>query len=215
MYRSRLRTLKQAYEIAARENKKYDDTVRRIEETRELISREEKLLADLQQLGAIITAKENQWRRHILDQLESEIDTELAAVFPTDNYSVKLEARVLRGKIHIETTVSSAHSGRIPGSIQNTQGTLFQEIVSFSALVAVMDLLGVRTVYIDEAFAGASKENQDNINALLRRVQELGIDVVIISQSNYFEGLEANVLILSRSLDNKTSIRQVSNIGSE
>ena len=159
MYADRMRTLSRAYNSAERSNKLY---VQAMEENA-LQRQQLDFLAGLQEqiktLDLAITSKESEWREAILSTLEAEIVDCLAYVYPTDGYNVKLSTKVLRGKIHIEAKVKSTFADEIPGRIQRTQGRLFQQVVSFAALIGVMTLLGINTIYIDEAFSGSSKRN--------------------------------------------------------
>ena len=99
--------------------------------------------------------------------------------------------------------------GDFPGKISGTQGRLFQQVVSFAGLIGVMSLLGIKTIYIDEAFSGSAKKNIGKLNRLLLHLKERGFNLVIIAQDIAMaEGLPANRMLLSRSVDNKTTIIQ-------
>lgn len=209
MYSDRVRTLSKAYRAAERANKTYTD----FSEQQALEEQQLTFLIGMQNqlslLDKAITEKESEWRKSVLSVLETEIITDLSYVFPDDGYNVKLVPRVLRGKIHIVATVSSTFSGELPGKIRGTQGRFFQQVVSLAALVGVMDLLGIKTVYIDEAFSGASKRNIKKLNSLLSSLQQRGFNIVMIAQdASMADGISANRLFLQRSLDNKTSILQ-------
>ena len=98
----------------------------------------------------------------------------------------------------------------MPGELSDSQGCLFQQVVSFAALVGIMDLLRVNTVYVDEAFSGVARANIEKITALLNMYQQRGYNIVLIIQDDSVaKSVEANTLMLSRSLDNKTTVLQV------
>lgn len=167
------------------------------------------LHVQIDSLSKSITQRESEWRESILSMLEAEITADLARVYPTDGYRVKLSSRVLRGKIHIDAKVYSFATNEIPGKIRGTQGRLFQQVVSFAALKGVMTLLGVKTLYVDEAFSGSSKRNIKKLNGLLAALQEQGHNLVLIAQdTSMADGIPANRLFLSRSIDNKTMLQQ-------
>lgn len=209
MYSERLRTLSRAYAAAERNNKLYNDA--KLNQSLKL-GQVEFLLGTQEQLKALdlaITKQESDWRSGVLSVLEAEITKDLAFVYPADGYSVKLHSKVVRGKVHISASVQSTFSSDLPGRIQKTQGRLFQQIVSFSAMIGVMSLLGIKTVYMDEAFSCASKRNIDKLNALLSSLDERGYTLIVIAQdTSMAEGLDANRLFLSRSIDNKTTVVQ-------
>lgn len=209
MYGARMRTLSRAYKAAERNNKFFTDAL----EQQILQEKQLDFLVGLQEqlktLDLGITTEESKWREAILSILETEIVTDLAYVFPNDGYNVKLTPRVLRSKIHIEASVSSTFSGDLPGRIRGTQGRIFQQVVSFAALIGVMSLLGIDTVYEDEAFSGSSKRNVKKLNSLLLSLKKRGFNLILIAQdTSMADGIDANRLILHRSLDNKTTVLQ-------
>lgn len=209
MYAQRIGVLRSACRLIERNNKQYLENLAALDEAKLQLSRISSIIEKLKALDTTVAKTEQEWRKGILSYLEDSISDYLAIAFPEDGYQIALEAVVLRGKIHIETSIKSYAFELIEGSIRETQGCFFQEIVSFAALVSISRLLGIKTVYVDEAFSGASPENFIKLNKLLQRVKEQGVNLVLISQSNYFEGISGNFLHLQRSLDNQTIVRQV------
>lgn len=212
MYQERLRTLTRAYSTARKNNAMYKEAVAKVDI---LLSQREYLYTLQEQLKDFnlrVTEEESLWRQAVLGVLEAEILEALAQVYPTDGYVVKLSTKVSRGKIHVISTVQSLFTDTIPGSIAGTQGRLFQQVVSFGALVGVMMLIGVKTIYEDEAFSGSSKKNIQKLNGLLQLLKDKGYNLIMIAQDKSMaNGLEANRLFLERSTDNKTTVyREVS-----
>lgn len=209
MYSDRLRTLVRAYRNAKRNNDAYSEALSNKAEADARLSYAKGIAVSLSMLNAIIAQQENIWQESVLRKLEAEIMQALAYVYPEDGYSVELSTRVLRGKVHVEGVVRSYFTNMMPGELADSQGCLFQQIVSFAALIGLMDLMKVSTVYIDEAFSGVAKANIGKINSLLRMYQERGINIILIAQDmSIASGIPANTLVLERSLDNKTTIHQ-------
>lgn len=207
MYSARLKTLSRAYKRAEESNSAYLDALNRQRELETQLNFLAGLHEQLKTFSLAVADKEREWRDAVLAVLSSEISNDLSYVYPSDGYQVNLSARVLRGKIHIEATVTSTFAKDFPGKIKGTQGRLFQQIVSSSSLVNIMRMVGVQTIYVDEAFSGSAKKNMGKLNKLLQSFEERGLNMVIIAQdSSMADGLKANRLILSRSLDNKTTI---------
>lgn len=213
----RFKTLEKAYKFAAKNNRVYEETQSSIQGIEKQIQYLESLSGAVKILTALIVEQEEQWQRNILDTFEDEIREDLSFVFPEDGYSVNLSSRVLRGKIHIDAYASSYFAGAMRGEISETQGRLFQQVVSFAALVCIMKIMGVNTIYVDEAFSGVATENISKVNALLASLSERGYNIILIAQNmDMAANLYANVLTLSRSLDNQTTVktqRKVSNSG--
>lgn len=209
MYTARLRTLTRAYNNAERGNSLYNDALQKQSLHQEQVNFLVGLSEHLKSLDLAIAGQESAWRESVLSVLSSEIVNDLAFVYPSDGYQVNLSAKVSRGKIHISATVTSTFAKDFPGKIKGTQGRLFQQVVSFSTLIGVMDLLGVKTIYMDEAFSGSAKKNIDKLNKLLLSLEQRGFNLVIIAQDiTMAEGIPANRMFLSRSIDNKTTISQ-------
>lgn len=210
MYADRLRGLEKAYKLAAKENDSFLQTKSEIDYIKSQLLYVGGLASGLSMLDAIIAKQENDWQEFVLRKLEAEITQALAFVYPSDGYKVSLQARVLRGKIRIEGSVSSYFTKNMPGELSDSQGCLFQQIVSFAALVGIMGLVNVGTIYVDEAFSGVAKNNIDKINSLLKMYQERGFNIILIAQDvSIANGILANTLFLTRSVDNKTSIMQI------
>lgn len=209
MYSARLRTLSRAYSSAARNNALYMDARDKQSLYQAQVDFLNGMAEHLKTLDLAITKQEGEWRDSVLAVLSSEIANDLAFVYPEDGYQVTLSSRVLRGKIHINATVTSTFAKDFPGKIRGTQGRLFQQVVSSSALIGVMSLLGINTIYMDEAFSGSSKKNVKKLNKLLLHLKERGFNLILIAQDlTMAEGLPANRMFLSRSIDNKTTIVQ-------
>lgn len=209
MYADRIKVLTKAYRGLAKSNKAYDDSSKRKLRYQKQLDFLTGMNAQVKALDSFISEEEGLWRKSVLSALEAEIIEDLAWVFPFDGYRVALDTKVSRNKIHIEATVNSVASKTLPGGMDSTQGRLFQQVVSFAALIGVMSLLGIKTVYIDEAFSGSSKKNIGKLNGLLKHIGERGFNIIMIAQDTAMaNGIAANYLYLQRSVDNKTTIRQ-------
>lgn len=209
VYSERLAMLERSYKRAEKNNETYDAALK----NQKRLSAQLTFLNGMQELirtfNLAVTQKESEWRDGVLGVLSSEIADNLAFVYPSDGYQVSLTSRVSRGKIHIDVSVTSTFAKDFPGKIKGTQGRLFQQVVSFSSLHGVMNLLGVKTVFIDEAFSGSAKKNIKKLNRLLLSLAERGFNLVMIAQDiTMAEGLPANRMFLSRTVDNKTIIVQ-------
>ena len=210
MYSERVKVLRAAYQSVHRLNQQVKAAETELKKCEAQLSYVNGLASGLKMLETLIVYQEEQWRYSILRSLEAIITEYLSFVYPDDGYTVTLTSRVLRGKVHIEAQVNSYFLGGALGEVDASQGRLFQQLVSFAALIGISQILGVNTVYIDEAFSGVSRQNVEKVNALLRHIQTKGINLILIAQDPAMaDNIDANVLLLSRSLDNKTSIQRL------
>ena len=209
MYLERFNTLARAYRAEARNNAAYEEAMSSLAKHRLELRYIQGLEGALQKLSALIVGKESEWQDKVLRMLEAEIMEYLSIVYPNDGYVVQLSCRVLRGKVHVDAKVTSYFASTMPWSVADTQGRLFQQIVSFAALECVMRILGADTIYVDEAFSGSSEENVQLVNRLLMAAQSKGRNVIMIAQNHAVAaGIDANVLYIERSIDNKTTVQQ-------
>ena len=205
----RLNLLKKAYTRMKKDNERYGELLKELAGVKEILIDLDKLSEECKILNSVILSTEEMWRDATLRKIEEEISWALSVVFPSDGYEVSLRVRTLRGKLHLSATVTSFN---IPNSslvIKKTQGRLFQQVVSIASVVAIMDMLGVRTIYIDEAFSGASPANIILAGDMLMAWVERGFNLVIIAQNlNIIRSADANIFRLSRTAYNQTIIEQ-------
>ena len=154
----------------------------------------------------IIANSEKEWRDAITQLLEAEINKNLTLIFPADNYHISLDYEVVRNKIHLKPRISSKDFEKI--KIDKSQGRLLTQVASASAVIAIMKLQGINTIYIDEAFSGSSKENLEKIGGMIAEILNDNINLVIIVQhSNIAANLpDAHIYHFSRSILNETTI---------
>lgn len=208
-YANRVAALIKTYKVLEKNNNTFKETHRELEKIEAKLGYVRGLGGALSVLERLIIQQQAEWQDSILRMLESEISEALATVYPEDGYTVSLTARLVRGKIHVEGSVKAYFMAEFPGAISDSQGRLFQQIVSFAALMVVMRILQVNTVYVDEAFSGASMDNASRVNRLLKVYASRGANLIIIAQNGEIaDGIPANVLNLERSVDNITSVTQ-------
>lgn len=205
----RLNLLKKTYTRMKKDNERYEELLKELTDVKEILIDLDKLSEECKILNSVILSTEEMWRDAMLRKIEEEISWALSVVFPSDGYEVSLGVRTLRGKLHLSATVTSFN---IPNSslvIKKTQGRLFQQVVSIASVIAIMDMLGVRTIYIDEAFSGASPSNITLAGDMLMAWVERGFNLVIIAQNlNIIRSADANIFRLSRTAYNQTIIEQ-------
>lgn len=209
MYTKRLKSLKKAMNVLEKNNQLY---IKYTHDKNQLSRKCEfayNMRGALQTLAIVIAEGEKQWRDGILKKIEDEIAQALAFIYPEDGYRVTLTSRILRGKLHIDSYVSSMSLSKVTGRMKRTQGMLFRQIVSMSAIICIMELQGIKTVYIDEAFSGASKKNMLRARKLVQWYAERGINLIVIAQDPAVSAdLNSNTLYIRREYPNVTVIEQ-------
>lgn len=207
LYVNRLEALYKVYKNLRKQNKFFTDLLDTVNNQERQLDFLFGLHIQIKKFNLAVVQKESDWRAAVLSVLEAEINNDLNFVFPDDGYRAVLDTYVSRGKIQIDVAIASYHTNSMTGRLDKMQGRLFQQVVSFAALIGVMTLLNIKTVYIDEAFSGSSKLNIKKLNSLLSDIKERGFNIVMIAQDGTMaEGIDANIILLERTLDNKTIV---------
>lgn len=207
-YLSRFQTLEKAYQSIDRMNELYRTTKENIERYSIKLERVQLLQYFLKRSKNIIAHGEKEWRDAITQLLEAEINKNLTLIFPTDNYHISLDYDVVRNKIHLKPRISSKDFDKI--KINKSQGRLLTQIASVSAVIAILKLQGINTIYIDEAFSGSSKENLEKVGSMIAEILEDGINLIMIVQNSSIATnlTNAHIYHFSRSALNETTIKE-------
>lgn len=213
MYIDRLNTCTKLYKRVVKQNEHYlklDSNKSRIESNLNAIRR---YLQDERELSSYILSAESEWRSAIVKTLEDTITVALSMVFPYDGYTAELDLRPYRSKLKIDASISSYNlNSNTKLSIKGSQGRLLQQILSFSAIITMMKVLGINTIYVDEAFSGASVKNLTRVSDLIAYIASTGVNMVIITQNEAMipQSINPTIYFLTRSEDNKTTVEVLS-----
>lgn len=132
-------------------------------------------------LKSRIIKENDEFRSRRLQHLNEVITDGVADVFPEK----KLKAEVLcnfkrKDKIKLQLTDETGHV-ILP---HIGKGKLMQYLISFSAVCGIAESLGVKNVYIDEAFGVASQNNLSIIGDIIaRKISEGGMQMILVSQN--------------------------------
>ena len=207
-YLSRFQTLDKAYRNIEKMNELYKVTKENIEKYNIKLERIHTLQYFLKRSKNIIAHGEKEWRDAITQLLEAEINKNLTLIFPSDQYRISLDYEVVRNKIHLKPRISSKDFEKI--KINKSQGRLLTQIASVSAVIAIMKLQGIQTIYIDEAFSGSSKENLEKVGNMIAEILKEGINLTMIVQNTSIAANlpNAHIYHFSRSILNETTISE-------
>ena len=200
----RINNISKIASVLENSNKQYKETESKLLQQKERSESLGSLFSLLHALEKDIKVGEKEWRDWAVKDLENNINTCLAIVFPDDKYCIHLDVSTKYGKVRLFTSVTS-NCVQDKLTIKGTQGRLFQQTVTFGAILAFMKFVGTNTIYIDEAFSGTSQSNWDKVEALLQYALNNGANIVMISQ-NADIGLPANVYSFSRDTENCSHI---------
>lgn len=206
-YVQRLNVLEKAFNRIEYSNKEYIRISQEIKSATRKLQLISNLSGNVRALVDTITVSEKQWRTAILSIIECEISKYLSFIYPEDNYNICLDCSIKYGKIKVNATVSSNSFNSLKVT---TQGRLFKQIVSLATVSSIMKLKGIKTIYLDEAFSGASKENMALMGRIIAEMVSDGMKLVLIVQHE--DLIPGNVnwhsIYLTRGQSNCTTIKE-------
>ena len=206
-YVQRLNVLEKAFNRIEYSNKEYIRISQEIKSATRKLQLISNLSGNVRALVDTITVSEKQWRTAILSIIECEISKYLSFIYPEDNYNICLDCSIKYGKIKVNATVSSNSFNSLKVT---TQGRLFKQIVSLATVSSIMKLKGIKTIYLDEAFSGASKENMALMGRIIAEMVSDGMKLVLIVKHEYL--IPGNVnwhsIYLTRGQSNCTTIKE-------
>lgn len=149
----------------------------------------------LENILAAVKVEDANYKNRRLSFLQNSIKHNLDLIFPEDDYTIKLTNEVKRGKPRVALTLSK--DGTKFTNPKNSSGGLQQQLISFSACMAIIDLLDKNKFFIDEAFSAGSPENQEKIGKIINSYYSAGTQMILISQgSSLYQDLPRNEIHL-------------------
>lgn len=146
-----------------------------------------KLVADLSNYSLILnrllkTARneESKYRDSRNAYLESYCSEYIHFIFPDSNYICQIDTPQKRGVNNTKLTIRDELG--YPSNPKLFLSGLMKQLVSCSAIIAVTELMGYNTFFLDEAFGNASIDNKPLVGQLLGKVLERDFTIFLISQ---------------------------------
>lgn len=204
-FAQRLRVIDRAFDRITKANEEYLRTLNEIKSYEQKLELSLFLKEDLVKLSHVIVSSEKQWRETVLVVIEREVQRYLDIIYPDDNYIVHLDAVIKYSRVKLQVTVSSNNFRDLK---IKSQGTLFKQIVSLASVSAIMKLKGIYTIYVDEAFSGASKYNLPIVGKIIEELRNDGMNLVLIVQHKDIAHsiVDVNEIHITREIGNITKI---------
>lgn len=204
-FAQRLRVIDRAFDRISKANEEYLRTLNEIKSYEQKLELSLFLKEDLVKLSHVIVSSEKQWRETVLIVIEREVQRYLDIIYPDDNYIVHLDAVIKYSRVKLQVTVSSNNFRDLK---IKSQGTLFKQIVSLASVSAIMKLKGIYTIYVDEAFSGASKYNLPIVGKIIEELRNDGMNLVLIVQHKDIAHsiVDVNEIHITREIGNITKI---------
>lgn len=113
--------------------------------------------------------------------IEHSLEEILHILFPSESFTPKLNYSIERNNIKCELVfIDNQGNVRHP---RITEGDFMKDLIAFTSAIKVLELLGSKTFYIDEAFAHASLSNKEKMGDIIGSYLKEGLQMIMISQS--------------------------------
>lgn len=191
---------REAEVAAAEENNRHRDIL----ETEK--AKAERLLGELnryrERLGILKAAveKENdRFRTRRSEFLNDAITESVAKIFPQMGLTAKVYCdynRKNKTKMSLFDKYGREHLPRI------CQGKLMQYLISFAAVAGITKGLGIRNLYVDEAFGAGAEEILPEVGQVVQAQIEDGMQIILVSQhKGLYRDLPRHVISLQTDLE--------------
>lgn len=164
---------------AANENK--DRLYTQHTELKELLKSLDAYTGTLKVMQGRAVKENDNFRTGRLGFLSEEITESLAEIFPEDGFKAEVTCSFNR-KDSVKLIITDKRGNVFAPSM--CSGKLQQYLISFSSISCITRTLGIKVLYVDEAFGASSMDNLPKIGECLERmVEENGMQVILVSQN--------------------------------
>lgn len=188
-FRTRVQKAEVELSHAKETNAKLQDWKASFHEYRQVYAGLEELSTDYKSLRKFISVVRNKYMTTALAILEQDIKNSLDLVFPDEDFNVKIEpndnngdptAILYIGKKDLTGNSDNAEDGidwQLP-VLQN--GGLVKQLISFSAISSILGMLGVRELFLDEAFNSGDSKSLAELSPYFMKLFSDGFQILCI-----------------------------------
>lgn len=151
---------------------------------------------DVKRLISAIETEDRQFKNRRIDYLNTLITESLADIFPDDDLKAHLHCDFYRKNGVTLTLVDSDGNELIPDICS---GKLQQYLISFAAVAGIASGLGVKSLYVDEAFGVAAPAILGELGKVIQKRAAQGMQIVMIAQNpGLYQDLPRREICLQR-----------------
>lgn len=181
VYTTKLHNLELCIAKAKAANENKNKLYAQQSELKELLKNLDAYVGTLKVIQSRAVKETDDFRTGRLGFLSEEITESLSQIFPEDNFEAKVTCSFNRKNSAKLTITDGAGSVFAPSMCS---GKLQQYLISFSSISCITRTLGIKVLYVDEAFGASSMDNLPKIGECLERmVEESGMQIVLVSQN--------------------------------
>lgn len=113
--------------------------------------------------------------------IEDSLEEVISELFPNSNFRPRIRYTHYRNEIRSELVLIDQQGyERFP---RITEGGFMKQLIGFSSAIKVLELVGSKTFYLDEAFSNASATKKEQMANIISKCLDNGLQLILISQS--------------------------------
>lgn len=188
VYNTKLHNLELRIVKAKADNENKNKLYAQQTELKELLKNLDAYTGTLRVIQSRAIKETDDFRTGRLGFLSEEITESLAEIFPEDGFKAEVTCSFNR-KNSAKLTITDGNGSVFAPSM--CSGKLQQYLISFSSISCITRTLGIKVLYVDEAFGASSMDNLPKIGECFEKmVEENGMQIVLVSQN---PGLYQNI----------------------
>lgn len=136
---------------------------------------------DIKRLLAVTEKEDFEFKNRRLDYVSMLITDSLQKIFPDDGLVAKLSCEFNR-KSEVVLDLLDRDGNELSPDI--CSGKLQQYLISFAAVAGIANGLGIKNLYVDEAFGVAAPEILGEVGKIVQQSVDNGMQIIIIAQNS-------------------------------
>lgn len=187
--RSRLNSLRTAHMNMAKELEVLKANNARAEYLKSKVNQADEYLTFvvpyIEGLNKLLTVTKDEYAKYQekrIHFIENSLSDNIAKLFPNEYFIPKILYSLERNNIRSELILIDEDKNERHPRI--TEGGFMQELIAFTSSIKVLELLGSKTFYLDEAFSKASTINKERMSEVIKGYIDEGLQMILISQSS-------------------------------
>lgn len=157
------------------------------------------------QIKARLQVAINNYEEERLEILISEVEHDLALVFPEDNFTIKFIPETYRN-----TPILKLFSGHQGGKMQPTKfqhGRMCRQVIGLSITSNIQLLLGCEILLLDEPLNSGDADSEKQASAIIKKLVDNGYQIIYTEHKHEaYNELNRREIHLRRNLETNTTI---------
>ena len=151
---------------------------------------------DVKKLTEMVEQEDREFKNRRILYINDLITESLQEIFPEERLSAELECDFYRQSEVSLVLRDYMHNEYVPDICS---GKLQQYIISFAAVAGITKGLGIRNLYVDEAFGVAAPAILGDLGEFIKKIVDDGMQVIMIAQNpGLYQGMPRREISLRK-----------------